>query len=54
MFKVRNQSIDASAAYYKEGKATDLAVGRKVAVKGPMVGGKLRATSVSFDESNGN
>jgi Domain of unknown function (DUF5666) len=48
-FTVRNQVIDASAASFSSGKIADLAVGAKVEVKGPIVGGIVKATTVKFD-----
>jgi Domain of unknown function (DUF5666) len=48
-FVARAQPIDASAATFSEGRASDLAIGKKVSVKGPIVGGVLRARTIEVD-----
>jgi hypothetical protein len=48
-FVVRGQTIDATNAIFSNGNASNLAVGRRVEIKGPVSGGLLRATSVSFE-----
>lgn len=47
-FQVRGVSIDAGAATYKGGSASDVADGRRVAVIGTVLGRKLVASSVEF------
>ncbi len=47
-FTVRGQVIDASAAIFDGGTAANLAIGKTVEIKGPVVNGILRATKVSF------
>ena len=47
-FTVRNQVIDASAATFSNGTASNLALAKQVQVKGPVVGGILKATTVNF------
>ena len=47
-FTVRNQVIDASAATFSNGTASTLALAKQVQVKGPVVGGILKATTVNF------
>jgi hypothetical protein len=50
-FNVAGQQVDASGATFKNGKASDLADGRDVTVRGPLVGGVLKATEVEFHDS---
>ena len=50
-FKVAGQQVDATAATFKNGDASDLADGRDVTVKGPLVAGVLKATEVEFHDS---
>ncbi len=48
-FVARGQSINASAATFSESRASDLALGKKVAVKGPVVDGVLVARSIKVE-----
>lgn len=48
-FTVKGQLVDASAATFSNGKASDLANGLQVHVKGPVVEGVLRAATVEID-----
>lgn len=48
-FTVRNQVIDASAAVLSGGKMVDLAFGKRVHVKGPVVNNVLKASTLEFD-----
>lgn len=50
-FTVAGQQVDASGATFKNGTASDLADGRDVTVKGPLVAGVLKATEVEFHDS---
>ncbi len=50
-FRVSGQTVDATGATFGDGTASDLAVGRKVTVKGPLVGGVLKATRVQFEDA---
>jgi hypothetical protein len=47
-FRVAGQRVDASAATFSNGTAADLANGRSVEVKGPVVAGVLKAASVEL------
>jgi hypothetical protein len=47
-FTVRGQVIDASTATFDGGTAANLAVGKIVEIKGPVVNGILKASKVSF------
>jgi hypothetical protein len=49
-FRVAGQAVDASAATIRDGTKADLADGRKVAAKGPLVGAVLRAASVEIED----
>lgn len=49
-FTLRNQTIDASQASFSGGALANLALGKKVTVKGPVVGGVLKATTVEFGD----
>ncbi len=51
-FKVAGQAVDASSATVKNGKAADLANGRKVEAKGPVVAGVLKATTVELKDTS--
>jgi hypothetical protein len=48
-FTVRNQVIDASNAKFSNGSATSLQVGKEVGVKGPVVGGILKASTIEIN-----
>lgn len=48
-FKVEGQVVDATAARYSGGRASDLANGLKVHAKGPITAGVLRATTLEID-----
>ena len=50
-FRVSGQTVDATGATFGDGTASDLAVGRKVTVKGPLAGGVLKATRVQFEDA---
>jgi hypothetical protein len=50
-FQVAGQQVDATGATFKNGKATDLANGRKVTVTGPVVADVLKATLVTFEDT---
>jgi len=50
-FTVAGQAVDASGATFKNGKASDLADGRDVTVRGPLVAGVVKATEVEFHDS---
>ena len=52
-FKVDNVDVDATAASFVNGTASDLANGRRVRVRGSFVGGVLKATEVRFVKSQG-
>jgi len=49
--KVDGQQIDASKATFSNGAASDLANGRDVTAKGPVVATVLQATSIEFHDS---
>jgi Domain of unknown function (DUF5666) len=48
-FTARNQVIDASAAVFSGGKLWDLALGRRVHVKGPVINNVLKAKTLEFE-----
>jgi hypothetical protein len=48
-FKVQGQVVDASAAVFSNGRASDLANGLKVHAKGPIAAGVLRARTLEID-----
>lgn len=48
-FKVQGQVVDASAAVFSNGRASDLANGLKVHAKGPVTAGVLRARTLEID-----
>jgi Domain of unknown function (DUF5666) len=48
-FTARNQVIDASAATVSGGRLTDLAIGKRVHVKGPVINNVLKATSLAYE-----
>ena len=48
-FTARNQVIDASAAVFSGGKLSDLALGKRVHVKGPVVNNVLKAVTLEFE-----
>jgi hypothetical protein len=48
-FTVRNQVIDASSATFSSGSVTSLRVGREVSVKGPVIGGVLKASTIEIN-----
>jgi len=48
-FKVQGQLVDASAATFSNGRASDLANGLKVHAKGPVTAGVLRAKTLEID-----
>jgi Domain of unknown function (DUF5666) len=48
-FTVRGQVIDASSATFSRGSATGLRVGREVEIKGPVVGGVLKASTIEIN-----
>jgi Domain of unknown function (DUF5666) len=48
-FVARAQAIDASSATFSEGRASDLAVGKKISVKGPILEGVLRARTIKVE-----
>lgn len=50
-FVVAGQKVNAAGATYRNGTVSDLAVGRKVQVKGSLVAGVLMATRVEFDDA---
>jgi len=50
-FRVSGQVVDATSAAFSQGTASDLAVGRRVKVKGPLVAGVLKATRVEFEDA---
>ena len=50
-FQVAGQQVDASGATFKNGKASDLANGRKVTATGPVVAGVLKAALVNFEDT---
>ncbi|MEO8676265.1 MAG: DUF5666 domain-containing protein [Casimicrobiaceae bacterium] len=50
-FTVDGQRVDASKATFKNGTAADLANGRDITAKGPVVAGVLQAASVEFHDS---
>ena len=50
-FRVSGQTVDATAATFSQGAASDLAVGRRVKVKGPLASGVLKATRVEFEDA---
>lgn len=50
-FKVDGQAVDASTATITSGTLADLANGRRVGAKGPLVGGVLRATKVEIKDA---
>lgn len=50
-FRVSGRTVNASGATYKNGTASDLAVGREVEVKGALVAGVLMATRVEFKDA---
>jgi len=50
-FQVSGRTVDATAASFSDGTASDLAVGRRVKVKGPLVAGVLKATRVEFEDA---
>jgi Domain of unknown function (DUF5666) len=50
-FQVAGRTVDATAAAFSDGTASDLAVGRRVKVKGPLVAGVLKATRVEFEDA---
>jgi len=52
-FKVDGVDVDAAAASYDKGTATDLANGRKVRVRGTFADGRLKATEVRFVKDQG-
>ena len=47
-FKVGNATVDASGASFTGGKASDLSNGDFIEVRGPVVNGVLKATSLKF------
>jgi Domain of unknown function (DUF5666) len=48
-FVARNQNIDASSAVFSGGRLWDLALGKRVHVKGPIVNNVLKATTLEFE-----
>ena len=50
-FRVAGRTVNASGANYKNGTASDLAVGREVEVRGSLVAGVLMATQVEFKDA---
>jgi Domain of unknown function (DUF5666) len=52
-FKLRGQQIDASAANFSNGKATDLANGSILELNGKIVGGNVVANAVEFVSAKG-
>jgi Domain of unknown function (DUF5666) len=48
-FVARGQTINASTATFSDSRASDLALGKKVAVKGPVVDGVLMARSIKVE-----
>jgi cytochrome c-type biogenesis protein CcmE len=50
-FKVRGVAVDASAATFEDGTASDLANGRLVELKGSTQGNIVKATEVEFEDS---
>jgi hypothetical protein len=51
-FKVAGQRVDASTAVFKNGTAADLANGRRVGVRGLLVGGVLQASALEFKDAS--
>ncbi len=49
-FTVAGRAVDASGAMVHDGTAAKLANGRRVQVKGTLVGGVVRASSLEFDD----
>ncbi len=52
-FKLRGQQIDASAANFSNGKATDLANGSILELNGKIVGGNVMANAIEFVSAKG-
>lgn len=50
-FRVSGQTVDATGATFEDGSVSDLAVGRRVKVKGPLVAGVVKATRVEFEDA---
>ena len=50
-FKVDGQQVDASKAAFQNGNVGDLANGRDVTAKGPVVAGVLQAATIEFHDS---
>jgi Domain of unknown function (DUF5666) len=48
-FVVRNQMIDASNAKFSNGSPSSLIVGKEVSVRGPVVGGILKASTIEIN-----
>ncbi|MBN8478777.1 MAG: hypothetical protein J0L91_07410 [Burkholderiales bacterium] len=51
-FRVDGQPVDAGNAEFSDGTAGDLANGRRVKVRGPLVSGIVKATRVSFEDED--
>ena len=49
-FTVAGHPVDASGAEFRNGTASELANGRKVQVRGPLVAGVIKATRVDFED----
>lgn len=49
-FRVAGQAVDASAAIFEHGSASDLANGVKVEAEGKIVNGVLKATKIEFED----